>query len=327
MERLKENPETRHIPVHFMSAHDHSMDAKKMGAIGYLHKPVNIEELGAAFKEIEQFIAQTVKNLLIVVDNDSHRQQIVDLTGGGKVETTSVATKIAALERLKNSTVDCLIIDVDVEQGSGIQLLESLHKEEDLSQIPVILHVNRNLSESEQALLQQVAGNITVKTVKSPERLLDEATLFLHQVEGNLSEDKQQMLRMVHDKEAILKGKKVMIVDDDIRNTFALMTVLEDREMDVVVASNGKESLDLLEEHSDINMILMDIMMPEMDGYEAMQKIRAKPQFRQLPIIALTAKAMKGDKAKCIEAGANDYLAKPVDTDKLLSMLRVWLYQ
>ncbi len=327
MERLKDNPKTRHIPVHFMSGYDQSMDAKRMGAIGYLHKPINMEQLGKAFKDIEQFIDQSVKNLLVVVDNDSHQQKIVDLTGSGDVKMTVVATKAAALEQLKNTSFECMIIDVDVEQASGIQLLEQLSKEDNQSQIPVILHAERDLSESEQALLQQIAQNLTVKTVKSPERLLDEATLFLHQVASKLPEEQQQMLRLVHDKEAILKDKKVMIVDDDVRNSFSLMTVLEDKDMEVVVASNGKEALSLLEEHADISLILMDIMMPEMDGYETMHQIRKKPQYHQLPILAITAKAMKDDRNKCIEAGANDYLPKPVDNDKLLSMMRVWLYQ
>jgi CheY-like chemotaxis protein len=175
--------------------------------------------------------------------------------------------------------------------------------------------------------LQQYAKVLTVKTVRSPARLLDEATRFLHQVADQLPEDKRQMLQMVHDKEGILKDKKVLIVDDDVRNVFALMNVLEESQMEVIVGHTGQEGLSLLEEHQDIDIVLMDIMMPEMDGYEAMQKIREQPRLRQLPIIALTAKAMKGDKAKCLEAGANDYLSKPVDTDKLLSLMRVWLYQ
>jgi len=221
---------------------------------------------------------------------------------------------------------ECIILDVDVEQQAGLKILEKLQHDDNLSQIPVIIYSERELTEEEERILQ-CADNLTIKAVRSPARLLDEATLFLHQVETHLSQDKQKMLRMVHNKEAILSHKKVLIVDDDVRNTFALTTFLESKEMEVVVGDNGKEALELLEEHPDIAIVLMDIMMPEMDGYEAIQEIRKQLRFRKLPIIALTAKAMKGDKVKCIEAGANDYLAKPVDTDKLISLMRVWLYR
>ncbi|HAI68416.1 MAG TPA: histidine kinase, partial [Gammaproteobacteria bacterium] len=196
-----------------------------------------------------------------------------------------------------------------------------------LSQIPIILYMARELTSTENQCLQESENNLTIKVVRSQERLLDEATLFLHQLEANLSPYKRKMLKMVHDKEAILRHKKVLIVDDDMRNTFALLTLLEDKEVEVFVAENGKEALEMLEQHPDTHLVLMDIMMPEMDGYETMQNIRKQFRFRQLPLIALTAKAMPGDKAKCIEAGANDYLSKPVDTDKLISLMRVWLYQ
>jgi CheY-like chemotaxis protein/anti-sigma regulatory factor (Ser/Thr protein kinase) len=319
MEMLKNDPQTRHIPVHFMSGDDNSMDAKQMGAIGYLHKPVNMEQLANAFNSIKRFITKTVKKLLLVVENESRQQQIVDLVGD--VQITVAVTVPEALEHLKKADFDCIIID------AGIKLLEALYKDDQLSQIPVIISAERDLTSSEEAILQQYAKVLTVKTVRSPARLLDEATRFLHQVADQLPEDKRQMLQMVHDKEGILKDKKVLIVDDDVRNVFALMNVLEESQMEVIVGHTGQEGLSLLEEHQDIDIVLMDIMMPEMDGYEAMQKIREQPRLRQLPIIALTAKAMKGDKAKCLEAGANDYLSKPVDTDKLLSLMRVWLYQ
>ena len=327
MDKLKDNPETRHIPVHFISASDEEMDAKKMGAIGYLLKPVSLAELGKAFKKIEQFITKTLKNLLVVAANKPHQQNILDLVGGSDIQTTLAATKAEALQQLHTAQFDCIILDLDSEPGAGIQLLEPLHNEDNLSQIPVIIYADRELTPSEEATLQRCANNLTIKAVRSPERLLDEATLFLHQIEANLSSEKRNMIRMVHDKEAILKNKKVLVVDDDMRNVFALVTVLEDKDMEAVVAQNGHVALALLEKHPDISLVLMDIMMPEMDGYEAMQQIRKQPRYRQLPIIALTAKAMKGDKAKCIEAGANDYISKPVDTDKLISLLRVWLYQ
>jgi PAS domain S-box-containing protein len=328
MENLKENPKTRHIPVHFMSAAtDQEMDAKQMGAIGYLLKPINIEQLGKAFKKIERFITQKVKNILLVVDDESHQQEILDLVDNKNVESAIAMTKANAIQQLYATSFDCIIIDLDVEQESGIQLLEQLCKEDRLSQIPVIVYADRDLKQQEEILLRQCGDNITVKSVRSQARLLEETTLFLHQFEANLSEEKRDLLHQVHDKEAILRHKKVLIVDDDIRNLFALVTVLEDKEMEAIAATNGQEALDFLEKHPDIAIVLMDLMMPEMDGYEAMRKIRKQPSFYQLPIIALTAKAMKGDRGKCIEAGANDYLAKPVDSDKLLSLLRVWLYR
>ncbi|RKZ91109.1 MAG: hypothetical protein DRR19_08140 [Candidatus Parabeggiatoa sp. nov. 1] len=328
MEKLKDNPETRHIPVHFMSASEQSMDAKKMGAIGYLLKPINMEQLGNAFQKIELFITKTVKTLLIVVDNKIHQQQILDLVGSENIQITQAITKAAALEHLLQETqFDCMILDMDIEQSSGIQLVEQMNQREGLCHIPLIVYAERELTPNEETLLLQCNDQLTVKTVRTPERLLDEATLFLHQLEANLPVEKRKMLRMVHDKVAILRNKKVLITDDDVRNTFALTTVLEDSDMEVIVANNGKEALEMLEEHADIAIVLMDIMMPEMDGYEAMQQIRKQPSFRKLPIIALTAKAMKGDKAKCLESGANDYISKPVDTDKLISLMRVWLYR
>jgi signal transduction histidine kinase/CheY-like chemotaxis protein/methyl-accepting chemotaxis protein len=326
MEKLKDNPQTRHIPVHFMSAVDQHLDAKKMGAIGYLLKPVNMVELKAAFKNIEQFLAKTVKNLLVISDNEQHQQHILALVNGTEIQTTLVKTITAARQQLENASHECVIFDAEIEQGTGLEQLESIKTDEPLTHLPLIIYANRDLNPTEEAILQRMATHLTVKAVRSPERLLDEATLFLHQVEAKLPEDKRNMIRMVHDKATILKHKKVLIVDDDMRNIFALASILENHEMEITIGKNGKEALTLLEQQG-ADIILMDIMMPEMDGYEAMQTIRQQPRFRKLPIIALTAKAMKGDKAKCIGAGANDYLSKPVDTEKLISLMRVWLYQ
>ena len=327
MQKLKDNPDTRHIPVHFMSAAAQSIDAKKMGAIGYLLKPVSMEQLGDAFKTIEQFLSRTVKNLLVIVDNDIHQQNILSLVEGEHIQIKNALTIHAAFQEIQSVTYDCIILDMDIEQGSGSKLLEQMQKESKLCQVPLIVYAERDLSSSEEALLLQCADNIPIKSVKSPERLLDEATLFLHQIESKLPQEKRNMLRMVHDKDAILKHKKILIVDDDVRNTYALATVLEEKEMEIIGAKNGYEALTMLKEHKDIALILMDIMMPEMDGYEATREIRKQPKHHKMPIIALTAKAMKGDKAKCIEAGANDYLSKPVDSDKLISLMRVWLYR
>ncbi len=328
MEKLKDNPKTRHIPVHFMSASHKDQEAKQMGAIGFLLKPINMAELSEAFKKIEDFLAKTVKHLLIVADDLPHQQKILDLVGNHNIQSVLAPTSQIALDKLHQGTFDCLILDIDVENDTGLHLLEQLYEDpEHFSQIPVILYAERDLTPSEEELLQSCSDHLTVKTVKSPERLLDEATLFLHQLESNLSKEKRTMLHKLHDKEAILAGKKVLLVDDDMRNTFALTTVLEEKNMDVFIAENGQEALNLLKEQPSIDIILMDVMMPEMDGYETMKQIRAQPRFRKLPILALTAKAMKGDKNKCLEAGANDYLAKPIDADKLISLMRVWLYR
>ena len=327
MDKLKDNPNTRHIPVHFMSATDQEMDAKQKGAIGYLLKPINIERLGKAFKKIEQFICNTMKNLLLIVDNKSRQREIFEVVGNENVQSTIAMTRADAIQQLHTTQFDCIVVDLDVEQKSGIKLLEQLCHEDRLDQIPVIVYANRDLSEPEEDALRQCTCNLTVKSVRSPARLLDETTLFLHQLEANLSPEKRNLLHQAHDKEAILRHKKILIVDDDIRNTFALVSALEDKEMEVVVATTGQEALQSLEKHSDIALIIMDVMMPKMDVYEAMEKIRKQPNHTKLPIIALTAKAMKGDRAKCIEAGANDYLAKPVDSDNLISLLRVWLYR
>ncbi len=228
---------------------------------------------------------------------------------------------------MQTVSYDCIILDIDIEQGSGSKLLEMMHQDLSHCQTPIIVYTDRDLTTEEETLLMRCSDEIPIKAVSSPERLLDEATLFLHQIEAKLPVNKRDMLHMVHDKEAILKYKKVLIVDDDVRNIYALATVLEECDMEAICSVNGQEGLDELKQHDDIAIILMDIMMPEMDGYEAMREIRKQPKYRKLPIIALTAKAMKDDKAKCIEAGANDYLTKPVDADKLMSLMQVWLYR
>ncbi len=327
MESLKENPETRHIPVHFMSGADQSMDARKMGAVGYLMKPVSMADFGEAFKKIEHFIQSAVRDLLVVAANDRRKQEIIDLVGNDEIKIVVSESNEETQQHLQKGYFDCLILDIDIEKGEGCSLLQWLHSEEKFWHIPIILYSKRDLTQQEEAILQGCAHDLMVKMVKSPERLLDETTLFLHQVETKLPSEKRKMLRMVHDKETILAHKKVLVADDDMRNTFALVSVLEEKDMEVIVGQNGKEALALLDKHPDTEIVLMDIMMPEMSGYEAMQQIREQTRFSRLPIIALTAKAMKEDKAKCIEAGANDYLSKPVDTHKLLSLIRVWLYR
>ncbi|WP_240194576.1 response regulator [Desulfopila inferna] len=326
MERLKDNPELRHIPVHFMSAADSSMDALRMGAIGYLTKPVSMEKIDETFGKLENMISKPMSRLLLVEDDTLQRESIKELISGSDVITTAVASGAEAYRELTEGNYDCMILDLGLEDMSGFELLEKIRNNESMSGVPIIIYTGRELSEDEENKLSRYAESIIIKGVKSPERLLDESALFLHRVEANLPEDKRKMLKMVHDKEAVLSGSKILLVDDDMRNVFALTSVLEERGIDIVIARDGIECLEKLKEVEEIDAVLMDIMMPRMDGYEAMMEIRKMAKFQKLPIIALTAKAMKGDRSKCIEAGANDYLAKPVDPDKLLSMLRVWLY-
>ncbi len=327
MEKLKSNSELRHIPVHCISGSDHGLDARKMGAIGYLLKPVGMNELGEAFKKLESFIENKMKNLLVVVAEDKHREAILKLMEGTGVEVMVADSPETAWSRLEQQEFDCIVLDAGSQPNGHLKLLEQLHHTDRLTQIPVILYAERDLEPEEETLLQHCTDNLILKEVRSPERLLDESTLFLHQVEASLPREQQRMLHMVHDKEAILTGKKVLLVDDDMRNIYSLTAILEEKGMEVHMAKNGLRALEALDQQPDMDLVLMDIMMPEMDGYEAMQKIRAQTRFRSLPIIALTAKAMKGDRAKCIEAGASDYLAKPIEVDKLLSLMRVWLYR
>lgn len=327
MERLKDNPKLRHIPVHFMSAADSSMDAMRMGAIGYLTKPVSMEKVEETFSKLENMISKPVSRLLVVEDDTLQRQSIKELIGNSDVQTTAVATGTEAYEELQQESYDCMILDLGLEDMSGFDLLEKIRKNEQLAKVPIIIYTGRELTEQEENRLNSYAESIIIKGVKSPERLLDESALFLHRVEANLPAEKRKMLKMVHDKEAVLSGRKILLVDDDMRNVFALSSILEERNLDVVVARDGVECLEKLQESPDVDAVLMDIMMPRMDGYDAMRHIRKDSKLKKLPIIALTAKAMKGDRSKCIEAGANDYLAKPVNPDKLLSMLRVWLYR
>ncbi|MBN2245936.1 MAG: response regulator [Candidatus Aminicenantes bacterium] len=327
MEKLKDNPETWHIPVHFISASEKTIDAMKMGAIGFLTKPVNPKKLNLAFKKIEDTIAKTIKKLLVVEDDEIQRKSIIELIGNGDVKTLSVATGQEALQLLRSDHFDCMILDLGLGDISGFELVEKMKNDPEIPDVPIIIYTGKELTKKEQNQLQKHAESIIIKGVKSPERLLDETTLFLHRVEKNLPEDKQKILRLLHDKEKIFQDKKILVVDDDMRNVFALASILEEKKMKTLIAQNGRESLEILEKNPDIDLVLMDIMMPEMDGYEAIREIRKQKKFQNLPVIAVTAKAMRGDRNKCIEAGANDYLAKPVNTEKLFSLLRVWLYQ
>ncbi len=325
LDRLKHDSTTRHIPVHIISMMEEAQRGMRLGAMAYLPKPVEREALDAAFTTIHGFIDRKVRNLLVVEDDDLERKSIVELIGNGDVKTTAVATGAEAVQALEAQDFDCLVLDLGLSDMTGFELLERMKSSPALSQIPVIVYTGRDLTKKQETELRRLAETIIIKDVKSPDRLLDETALFLHRVESNLPADKRRMLEQLHLHDPALSGRKALIVDDDIRNIFALTSVLEQHDMEVVYAENGKDGLRMIEEAGDVDVVLMDVMMPEMDGYEAMRRIRDKKAFRNLPIIALTAKAMKGDREKCIDAGASDYITKPVDTEQLLSLLRVWL--
>ena len=326
MDKLKTSPETRHIPVHFISAMDKDIRAMKMGAIGFLTKPVSQKDLENAFKKIETTIAKTVKHLLIVEDDQNLRESMVALISDMDAEISAVATGEEAFQLLTSQICDCLVMDLGLEGMSGFDLLEKIKNHESLAALPVIIYTGKELSREEERELKEYANSIIIKGAGSMERLLGEMTLFLHQVETSLPEEQQRMLQKVYDKDEILRDKTILLVDDDARSSFALSNRLEESSIKVLRAFDGQDALQALNDHPQVDLVLMDIMMPVMDGYQTMQEIRKQDRFRKLPIIALTAKAMKEDKDKCLKAGANDYLSKPVDTSKLISLLRVWLF-
>ncbi|WP_433944101.1 response regulator [Paenibacillus sp. SN-8-1] len=323
---LKSNPDTRHIPVHVISVVEDVKQGMKMGAIAYLQKPSSREGLERAFSHIESYMDKSLKHLLVVEDDEVQRQAIIELVGHDDVIITAVSSGAEAIRELHSKHYDCMVLDLMLTDMTGFTLLDQIRDDENLHDLPIIIYTGKELDSKEETELRKYAESIIIKDVKSPERLLDETTLFLHRVEANLPEEKREILRKLHNKEELFEGKKILLVDDDVRNVFALSSVLEGYQMDVVFAENGREAIELLQQHGDFDLVLMDMMMPEMDGYEAMRRIREIPQFEKLPIIALTAKAMKDDRFKCIEAGASDYMKKPIQTEQLLSLMRVWLY-
>jgi CheY-like chemotaxis protein/signal transduction histidine kinase len=326
MQILKIEPTTRHIPIHIISADDEVLDAFRKGAIGYLTKPVTPDSLTDSFHKIEQFIAKQIKSLLLVEDDANARHSIKLLLGGSDVQITEVDQGQAALDLLRAQRFDCIILDLSLPDMSGFEVLNKMNGDEPAARCPVIVYTGRELTPDENHELMQYADSVIVKGVKSPERLLDETALFLHRVVADMPKDKQQTIKQLYNTEGWLKDKKILIVDDDMRNSFALSKLLSDKGLIVKIAQDGQKALELLAEEK-VDLVLMDIMMPVMDGYETTRRIRSLPELRHLPVLALTAKAMKGDREKCLEAGANDYLSKPIDVDRLFSMLRVWLYQ
>ncbi len=322
---LKQNAFTRHIPVHIISGLDEPEQGMEKGAVGYLTKPVSPDGLNLALEKIETVLSNDVKNLLVIEDDKELQLSIMKLMGSNHVKATAANTGKQAVSLLKTGRFDCMILDIGLPDISGFELLDMIKKDNDIQKIPVIIYTGRDLTLEETRKLETYAASIVLKRAASMERLLDETALFLHQVETDMSKAQKQGLKKEREKQGSLKGKKVLVVDDDMRNAFALNKFLTSKGMAVMIANNGEKAIEALENDDVPDIVLMDIMMPVMDGYETMKRIRKQGRFKDIPILALTAKAMASDRDKCIECGANDYLSKPLDTDKLLTMLRVWL--
>gem|GEM_PF-287328 len=328
LDHLKFDGETRHIPVHIISGRDDgAASSLKKGAVGFLPKPVTEDGLEVVYTRIEHVLNERIKQVLVVEDDVRNQKAIIELLKHKKIEIHGAYTAGEGLELLKRYDYDCVILDLTLPDMTGFDMLQRMVDDCGKAVPPIIINTGMELSEAEYKELNRFTDSIVIKGVNSPERLLDEVTLFLHSVQKLLPPEQIDMIRMVHDSDETLKGRKILLVDDDLRNTFALSKVLRQHGLEVVMADNGQLALEKLEKETGIELVIMDIMMPVMDGYEAMRHIRQNPRFDKLPIVALTAKAMAGDREKSIEGGANDYMTKPVDTDKLLSLIRVWLFR
>ncbi|WP_332848176.1 response regulator [Massilia sp. S19_KUP03_FR1] len=325
LQLLKDSPETRHIPVHVVSSADNAGEALHLGAIGYALKPASRADLEAVFRKLEEKSAQKIKRVLLVEDDERQRESVMALIADADVEISAVGTGGEALKLLASEIFDCMVIDLKLPDMMGNELLQRMSHEEICSFPPVIVYTGRNLTRDEEADLLKYSRSIIIKGARSPERLLDEVTLFLHKVESQLSSERQTMLKTVRGRDRVFDGRTILLVDDDVRNVFALTAALEQRGAKIVVGRNGFEAIARLDEVDAIDLVLMDVMMPGMDGLEATRRIRADGRFNRLPIIAITAKAMKDDQEQCLAAGANDYLAKPIDLTRLYSLLRVWM--
>ncbi|MGC1456735.1 MAG: response regulator, partial [Steroidobacteraceae bacterium] len=327
LNQLKRSSETRHIPVQILTVEDERQYGLERGAFAFLTKTSTTEELESALDRLKEFTTSKVRRLLVVEDDPAEQMSVTELLGHTDIEISTATTGAAALQIMRNTQIDCVVLDLRLPDVSGFELLEEIQSDPALRRLPIIVFTGRDLSDAEENRLKKSAKSIVLKGVRSPERLLDETALFLHRVVADLPASKQAMLQALHESDEPLAGRKVLVVDDDIRNIFALNSLLERHRMQVITATNGQEAIDLVENTEDLSLVLMDVMMPEMDGYEIMRRIRQQPDLRMLPIIALTAKAMKGDREKCLEAGASDYVAKPVNTDQLLSLVRLWLHR
>jgi HAMP domain-containing protein/CheY-like chemotaxis protein len=327
LSQLKQDPATRHIPVQILTIEEERQHGLSRGAFSYLNKPATTQHIEDAFDRIVEFTKPRKRRLLVIEDSPAEQMGISDLIGHDDVEIAVVGTGEMGLHEMRESVYDCVVLDLRLPDMTGFELLAEVHRDSRLRDIPIVVFTGRDLSAEEEANLRTMAKSIILKDAQSPERLLDETALFLHRVIANLPEAKQRMLQTLYDSDEALAGKKVLVVDDDVRNIFALSSVLERHGMKVLTETNGRSAIELIEKTDDLSLVLMDIMMPEMDGYETMRQIRSNAQFNLLPIIALTAKAMKGDREKCLEAGASDYIAKPVNSQQLLSLLRMWLHR
>ena len=327
LSQLKQNAATRHIPVQIVTLDEDRQHGLARGAFSFMSKPTTTEGLGEALSRIKRYAEPRRKRLLVVEDNPAERLGITELLGHDDIDIETAGSGAEALGILRQRPIDCIVLDLKLPDMSGFEVLESLRDDPEVADVPVVVFTGRELSPEDEARLHTMARSVVVKGVESPERLLDETALFLHRVVADLPPEKQRMLERLHSSDEDLVGRKVLLVDDDARNIFALSSVLERRGMEVLTATTGHEAIAIIESTPNLAIVLMDIMMPEMDGYQTMQVISANPAFRRLPMIALTAKAMKGDREKCLEAGASDYLAKPVNTEQLLSALRMWLHR
>jgi CheY-like chemotaxis protein len=327
LSQLKQNPLTRHIPVQMITLDENRQHGLARGAFSFISKPTTTQGVEAALQRIKDYTELRRKRLLIVEDNPAEQMSITELLAHDDIEIVTTASGAAALEALREQPCDCVVLDLRLPDMTGFEVLDQMRRDDNLANVPVVVFTGRELSPEEDAQLHTIARSIVVKGVESPERLLDETALFLHRTVTELPVEKQRMLERLNLSDEDLVGRTVLLVDDDARNIFALSSVLERRGMRVLAATTGHEAIQLVEATPGLAIVLMDIMMPEMDGYQTIEKIRSIPAFRRLPIIALTAKAMKGDREKCLEAGASDYLAKPVNTEQLLSALRMWLHR
>jgi len=327
LNHLKQDPSLRHIPVQMLTLDEDRRHGLSRGAFSFVTKPTSADKLNEALSRIKEYSAQSRRRLLVVEDNPAEQLSIRELLGSDDIDVTEVMTGNDAINAVSSGDFDCVVLDLRLPDMTGFEVLERFREIPSLSELPVVVFTGKELSPEEDSRLHELARSVVVKGVESPERLLDETALFLHRVVADLPAEKQKMLDRLHRSDDALIGRKVLVVDDDVRNIFALSSVLERRGMTVLTAGTGREAISMLESTPDVAIVLMDIMMPEMDGYETMQVIRQNPSLRRLPIIALTAKAMKGDREKCLEAGASEYLAKPVNTEQLLSALRIWLHR
>jgi CheY-like chemotaxis protein len=330
LDRLKRDVRTRHIPIHIISAGDHSQTALSLGAVGYLLKPVLRDQIAEVLKKLEDKLSQQMRRVLIVEDDQTQRDAVARLLSSREVETVTVGTAADCLKLLSEKTFDCMVLDLALPDASGYSLLEKLSEGGNYSFPPVIVYTGRELSADDEHRLRRYSKSIIIKGAKSPERLLDEVALFLHQVVSDMPDEQQKMIRKSRNRDALLEGRRILIVEDDVRNVYALGNILEPRGALVEIARNGQEALDILGRSNDqsepaVDLVLMDVMMPVMDGLTATREIRKNARWKKLPIIMLTAKAMPDDQQRCLEAGANDYMAKPLDVEKLLSLVRVWL--